>query len=291
MKALIDADILRYEIGFGAETGIRDFVENGKELDVKPSMTYIEHLLTERVYSILGKVEADDFCLYLTEGENMRDKIATIKPYKGQRKEDKPYQFDNMTQFIKDSLPHKISKYGLEADDMMAMDQISSLRRSAENGREGHKGDSTVICSRDKDLMQVPGWHYSWGCGKQKEAGLFYSSPSTVGDIQLEGTKLTGHGLMFFYAQLLMGDSTDNIAGVPKVGPKKAYALLTSVPTEGMLNAIAGEYGRVYGDGWKDAMTENGQLLWMVRRLSSDCTPEMYYPGTMREESYHGQSL
>ena len=284
MKALIDADILRYEIGFGAERGIKELVEGGSEMDIKPSMAYIEELLTGRIYSILDAVKADDFCLYLSkEDDNKRKEFATLKPYKGQRESKKPYQFENMTTFITSTLPNVVSSMGLEADDMMAIDQIAALKA----GRK-----DTVIVSRDKDLLQIPGYHYGWSCGRQDEKPLFFQDGREFGeiDLSLKGT-LTGHGLAFFYAQMLMGDSTDNIQGVPKVGPKKAYNVLSAKPNNEWLYVVASMYRGHYGIDWYEAMEENGKLLWLVRRFDAEDEPAWYIPGEMKEEIYHGQEL
>jgi len=59
-----------------------------------------------------------------------------------------------------------------------------------------------------------------------------------------------------------MGDSTDNIPGIPGFGPVKANAL---VQDRGHEQVIADMYKRMYGQAWRDAMTEIGRLLWIRR--------------------------
>ncbi len=66
----------------------------------------------------------------------------------------------------------------------------------------------------DKDLRQVPGWHLN----PDKEEEPVYIS-------QEEGDA-------FFYEQWMSGDSTDNIYGLWKVGPKKAQKILEQTPKE-----------------------------------------------------------
>ena len=289
MKALIDADILRYEIGFGAETGIRDLVEGSdKYPDLRPSMSYVELLLTQKVMHIMEAADSKDFCLYLTsDEEGFRKKIATIAPYKGNREDKRPYHYENMTNYIRENLPHKMSEQGLEADDMLAIDQITALKEGNEN---------TVICSRDKDLLQVPGYHYGWPMGKQGESPMNFVGGTDIGYASVNsyswGKKLIGWGLKFFYAQCLTGDSTDNIKGLPKVGPVKALEILNSATTTSYLFAVMDAYEKVYGEehGY-DYFLENARLLWLVRRYNADGTPEMYQPGEMPEELYHGQTL
>ena len=70
-----------------------------------------------------------------------------------------------------------------------------------------------------------------------------------------------------FCAQLLTGDTTDNIVGLPKVGPAKAEKVLHGLETyDDMMQAIAAEYQvRAPVEDWHDYMTEMGQLLWIRR--------------------------
>jgi hypothetical protein len=64
-----------------------------------------------------------------------------------------------------------------------------------------------IICSPDKDLRQIPGQHYCYKTGKQH---------------QVSAEKALWNWCM----QMLCGDDTDNIAGVPGMGPKKSEKLL-----------------------------------------------------------------
>jgi hypothetical protein len=78
----------------------------------------------------------------------------------------------------------------------------------------------TIICSRDKDVRQCPGWHYSWECGKQPSIGpimvdeLGHLVDKNAGKFNpLTGKKLPlkvfGTGHKFFYYQMLTGDTVD----------------------------------------------------------------------------------
>jgi 5'-3' exonuclease len=62
----------------------------------------------------------------------------------------------------------------------------------------------TIICSPDKDVLkQCVGMHYNYG-----KAEFVHTSPEEA--------------LKFLWIQALMGDSTDNIKGIPGVGIKTA---------------------------------------------------------------------
>jgi len=148
----------------------------------------------------------------------------------------------------------------------------------------------TVICSRDKDLKQVPGWHYGWEVGEQPEyklkwvnpLGMLYSQwesgiSEKTGKETLSLKKVTGDGLRWFYYQTLVGDPTDTIPGLPGCGPKRALTLLEFCETEKeMYEAVSEEYKIVYGDSWKEEMLEQARLVWMVRTYNLDLTPKMW---------------
>ncbi len=262
MKPLIDADILRYEVGFGAETGWQTPGEI-------PPWPYVEEMLLSRIAKICIDVGAtEDPVLYITEGRTFRFGIAKRKPYKGTRKEKKPWHFDNLTVYFKDVLKCEVIK-DIEADYAMAIRQLAEPEDF---------DDTTIICTRDKDLRQVPGWHYGWELGRQPSFG-----PELVtkeGSLHLsDNNKLTGTGLPFFYAQVLMGDASDNIPGLPGWGPVRAYEYLNE--SDNMGKDIYDAYIKHYGfesDG-EEELLEQGQLLWMTRRLNADGSPQLWYIG------------
>lgn len=119
----------------------------------------------------------------------------------------------------------------------------------------------TVICSRDKDLNMVPGWHYSWPIGNQEPKEMWWQSP--IG------------GLRCFYSQLLTGDSVDNILGLFRVGEK--HALVASVKEANneseMLAIVYKAYYERFRNYAKKFIIENGQLLWMMRKENERWNP------------------
>lgn len=269
MKALVDGDILRYEIGFAAETGWRAITGSDQAL---PPFDYVENLLLTRLGNICALAGADEYELFVTEGETIRFRIATIKPYKGTRKENKPWHFNNLSVYMKGVLNATVVTE-IEADDAMAM---------ASN-------DDTIICSRDKDLRQIPGWVYSWEIGKQPSFGP--RKIDWIGDLSLSDgkpRKLAGHGLAFFFAQVLTGDTVDNIPGLPKCGPVAAYEMLKPLieehisdtgKAEVMERIVSEAYEEFYGNEWEEQLLEQGQLCWMIRRFDEDGKPELWSPG------------
>lgn len=262
MKALIDGDILRYEIGFAAEAAIRATTQDP---DALPSWDYVEACLLRRVEEIETKVEADvPSVIYITEGPTFREQVARKKEYKGTRIAKKPWHFSNITTYMNYHMNTFVC-HGLEADDFMTMDHL--------------KDPDTVICSRDKDLRQVPGWLYSWELGYQAEFGPV--NIDQIGYLHLsDKNKLSGTGLKFFHAQCLMGDTVDNIPGLPGCGPVRAYEVLKMLDDpEEMQEAVCDEYRKHYGNDYEHELLEQGRLLWMTRRMTPENTPELWEIG------------
>ena len=264
MKCLIDFDVLRYELGHSSE-----YIDEDGELVVR-EWEFLQDLLEQKLFIIQEQTEADEPpCLYLTNdsitnniynrwaksfGEeliehkpNYRNEIATVKPYKGTRKNTKPVHYANLTAWVFANYEFKLAN-GVEADDLMAQDQT----------------ENTIICSRDKDLRQVAGNHYSWECGKQSEIGpIIFDRKGWVED---KNGKVFGGGEMFFLYQLLVGDPVDNIGGCPKVGHKGAMKLLSEVEGRKQLYmAILEAYKKVYGEDGLTYLIENARLLWLMR--------------------------
>lgn len=269
MRPLIDADCLHYEIAYCGQ------YKEGDELIVRP-FEFVAELFEERVRQICDSVWATEKpALFLTGKGNFRDKVATVKPYKGTRKTEKPFHYKNLKAFILSHYDVVISD-GLEADDLMCIEQTKSLKQGLMD---------TVICTRDKDLRQCPGMHYGWECGNQ--AGFPFSKVDELGwlkehrKVDKDGkefvAKVSGVGLKFFYAQILMGDAVDNIPGLPGCGPAKAYESLSECKNEEQLhNNTFALYVAKYGDKAAERMLEQGRLCWMVRELDETNQPVMW---------------
>jgi len=272
--ALIDADVLRYEVGsvgekFNKETG---------ELEIR-SFDFVKEVFDERVRTITEGSGSSDFRLYITgdrstvrmarrngllEGEytpNFREALAKGKVYKGTRKQEKPFHWINLTAYIL-SKENVYVSCGYEADDAIGIHHVA-------------RPIETIICTRDKDLRMVPGLHYGWECGKQPEFGpVEYDS---LGEIKLvrgkSGNKIVGGGFKFFGAQLLTGDVVDNIGGLRGVGPVKAHALLCNASSEReVFDSVKRHYEEVAGDNWRKLLEEQCGLLWIIRERNEDGT-------------------
>lgn len=249
MRALIDGDVLAYQYGsLLKRPGMKgkdgdDFCPEVQEGDPLPFVVCWGALQSqvEKIRAAAGCTEAT---VYLSSNEKPTERFrwATILPYKGNRdsSKEKPAHYQNIRDNI---LLHydSVLAEGWEADDAMAAAQY-------EAGFEG-----TVICTPDKDLKMVPGWHYSWGVGGGKDKPLWLQTE--IG------------GLKSFYKQLCTGDSTDNILGLYGVGPKSAVLKYISDAEDELTMAklVYKEYYRRFGNYAVQFMTETGRLLWMQR--------------------------
>ena len=124
---------------------------------------------------------------------------------------------------------------GYEADDAMAME---------------HTND-TVVCSIDKDLRQLQGWHYHFVDRKLFKIGAT-------------------EALFNFYYQLLVGDPTDNIKGCPGIGKVKAPQILEGCTTEvEFYKKVYEAYQHAYKDEDEEVVDYNlelnAQLLYIRR--------------------------
>lgn len=285
MRCLIDADVIRYEIGFCGEY-TEPNEETGEPEHKIREWEFVEGLLNDRIRGICLDCDATEPpTLFFTgnshavrllnrlrqqEGLNplhlpqqFREVVATTKPYKGTRKNEKPFHFNNITAYLLANYDCRVA-LGLEADDLMALEQSS------------RPDNSTIICSRDKDLRMVPGWHFGWECGEQPSFGpelvdkrgrLWYDNRGEV----------KGTGLKFFFYQMLVGDTVDNIAGCRKIGTKKAMKALGPLNTKKEHeDCIIELYKKQWGAEWKEKLEEMSKLLWMVRQLNEDGSPVHY---------------
>jgi 5'-3' exonuclease len=251
MQCLIDGDLLLYEVAFGGQ--FKEETEDGEFIIVPRNFDDVAIKFDEKVTQIEAECWATEpSIVYMTGKTNFRNAIAKKKPYKGNRKQEKPFHYGNLKAYAKAMYDVRWEE-GLEADDLMTIEQ--ALR------------EDTIICTRDKDLRIGEGMHFGWACGLQEQFGPLYVDK--IGTLELiDGKKIKGTGLLFFYSQIITGDTVDNIAGLPRGGPALAYKSLHGLTDEQeMFEAVSQLYKAKYEETWEEEMLEQGQLLWMVNEL------------------------
>lgn len=279
MYALIDADILVFRCGFAAERKVwhlkvGDYTQEFeykkealKELDKqlpgvmsrKEGEDYtlfpevdlqpVSHALQNVKTSIKKALEAcncNDFDakLYLSGKDNFREQVAVTRPYKGNRdRSHRPTHEKAIREYM--IANYDVTEaHGEEADDLLGIAQTK------------YGPLDSVIISIDKDLDQIPGLKYNF-----------------AHDINYNVTEQ--QATYNFHMQLLMGDSTDNIPGLPGIGPGKAAKALHGLETaaeqleecENMYQIHSGK------EDWVTYMREQGQLLWIRREVGQMWEP------------------
>lgn len=270
MQPLIDGDILLYEVGFAAEVGNTN--------PDPPSFDYAATILDSKIANICAITNATQPpIIALTGSTNFRNEIAKKHPYK-KRTSFKPFHYYNLKAYIKGKYEYVLHE-GVEADDLMAIIQCSR--------------NDTIICSRDKDLRAVPGWHYGWEVGKQAQFGP--AIVSKLGEIRLSSDRksIKGEGLLFFYSQCLTGDMVDTIPGLPGIGAVNAFAILHGAKDEqACFKAVLEAYRGLYGDSAEVELLEQGRLLWMTRQMTKEGKPVLWeLPKIEQEMEESGQKL
>lgn len=270
MKPLLDADIILHELGWSGQFKDKD---SGEEILF--DFDRVEELLVQKINIICEEVGATEApTLYVTNNLHLNERVnkerkflgedplpfvqgfrhdlAVTKPYKGTRKNPKPFHFYNILEYLRHNYEVVVARDGLEADDIICQEQYRTYSNPFYN---------TIICSRDKDLRICPGWHYSWECGKQAAIGPVETDE--LGWLDFSQKKdVIGYGKAFFYYQMLVGDTADNIPGIPGVGNSKAKLLLENCTTEiDYFNVVKHEY-KERGLS-KDYFLEQANLLWM----------------------------
>lgn len=221
MQALIDQDLLCYRCAASAEND-----------DLGIAIYRIDELLD----NILNKTEATSYRAFLTSSSNFRKQI--YPEYKANRTQPKPRHLRDLQVYSLEKLNAEYAPDGLEADDALAINQT----------------EDTVICSLDKDLLQVPGHHFSWEIN-----GKGWSRPDTF----IEQTEL--EGLRLFYKQCLKGDTSDNVKGIEGLGEKKAAKILADCSSHlEMFNIVRDLYGN------DDEFIMNASVLWILRSLDDN---------------------
>jgi hypothetical protein len=276
-----ESDIER-EAFFAYVVEMKDFIEQeGLDPDeyqvtvwVDPlSEQYCLKIVKDNLQNIIDAVEGflaetDDEVtevkVFLSGKTNFRNAVATIptfkqdgtpvQGYKANRSDSvRPYWYARIREYMCDVWDAVLFE-GIEADDALAIEQWA----------EDEYEPTTIIATIDKDLRNVPGWHYN----------------ILKKDDELISTQQARE---HFYRQVLTGDPTDNIPGCYRVGKKRAEATITrDMSEQEMYDACLGIYEENlekfpdrHGPHTSAAtsLLENARLLWMLQHRDQLWTP------------------
>jgi hypothetical protein len=219
----IDADFLAYQTTAEKSDGTDD-------------KTYedMQHNAEVAVNTLRGLAGAEYVHLHLTpstSNKGGRYDHALLKEYQGNRVDKpKPRYLGIMREWLAKRFPGTLYQF-CEADDGMSSAQYAAIARGESN--------LSIIASKDKDLCMVPGLHLDWDTGQITDTG-----EDDFGYVELIERKcpsgnynlLKGFGQKFFWAQMLIGDTADNISGLPAI---PGYVMNFIKPTKAVIKAKA----------------------------------------------------
>jgi hypothetical protein len=191
----------------------------------------------------------NNYSLYLSDPiNNFRDALATLTPYKGDRENlERPFHYHNIRRYIEEE------EFGTVASNQEADDALGIMQYNYNS--EGKY--LPVIISQDKDLRMIAGYYYD----RKTKTKHFIS--------QEQADKR-------FFHQLLVGDSTDCIPGIYRMGFVTAErVLLPYTSNQDTLKAVIEQYQKAITNGKfkyetslsvEEIVLEIGRLLWIRRK-------------------------
>lgn len=209
--ALIDGDIILWKAASAAQENV-DFGDGEIVSDADPEKAFM--LVRRMIAAIKNRTESQAVLVCLSPdkgGERhyprywRHDILPSYKEHRPEKEAKQPPLLlrGDVREFIEKNYPVRCED-GLEADDLLGI-----FATDPTDVRQ------TVICSIDKDFLQIP--------------GLFYNTQDgTIEDIT-EDNADRAH----FY-QMLIGDTVDNYKGCPGIGPKKAGDILVQAGLDAM---------------------------------------------------------
>lgn len=218
--ALIDGDIIVYRIGWTTE-------------DVE-DLPIVYHRTDEMFDEILNTTGAEQYRVFLTGAKDETAFRKLVYPeYKAHRKAEKPRWYNEIREYITKEWDAE-TVVGIEADDALGMHQTSE----------------TIICSIDKDLLQIQGRHYNF---VKKEF------------VYVDETD----GLRSFYTQLIKGDTSDNLKGIPNRGDAYAKKKIGHLALEQDLFEVVRE---CYHEAelTDEYLLQMGRCLWIWKQDDDD---------------------
>lgn len=196
MTALIDADSWIYVIAW-IDRPTEENPDGSTEQEIKSAC---DNMLRE----IMDLTQATDY-IGAFSNRSFRHERYKYKSYKGNRPEPEEW-FTRWKQVIID---HFTEAHGfLKCDGLEADDVVIAVAEIMRNCNHQH-----VIVSPDKDLRNYP--------------GLFYVVKKVPGETTGSFVRITEElAYRSFWEQMVCGDDSDNVAGIPGLGPAKCKKLL-----------------------------------------------------------------
>ena len=226
-----------------------------------PDLTNSEGLHTNAVYGFLNimfKILEEESPDYLTVAFDVKAptfRHEIYKEYKGTRKP-MPEELREQVPVLKEVLAamgiKMMEQAGLEADDI-----LGTLAKRAQK-----EGKAVSLVSGDRDLLQVATDVIKIRIPKTK-GGKTEIEDYYAADVE---KKYQVNPVQFIDLKALMGDTADNIPGVPKVGEKTAAELMTRF---GSLDNIYLHVEEVAKKSVRESLVNNKELAYLSKTLAT----------------------
>jgi len=196
--------------------------------------------------NMLATYETEEYKIFLSGKKKPNFRRVLNPDYKANRDTiEKPYWLPFCLDYLEGAW---VAEYiqGAEADDALGYFQT----------------DNTVICTIDKDLDMIPGEHYNF-----------------VKDVSYHVQP--GEAIQFFYKQMLIGDTSDNIQGVSKLGPVKASKLIDPIEIEqDMFDVVYNKYND------PKRFLINAECLWIQQERGTTWVnrQKLCFPSPLQQE-------
>lgn len=207
----IDGDFLAYQVSADDSKSIDTMMHN--------------HDVAVETLRLLAGAESTVSHLTASHGDKGgRYEQAIQKEYQGNRKgKDKPKHLHTVKSWMENKRG-AINHADQEADD--------GLCQANWNAVQAGTPELSVLVSKDKDLQMCQGFHLDWDEGTLEQVNGF---GYIVLDRSKSSPKIVGKGPAFFWAQMLMGDTADDIKGLPKLPGSVMNAVS---PTKAITDAL-----------------------------------------------------
>lgn len=233
--------------------------------------------LNKYIQYMFNRCNTEKMYLHVTFSKGGRIEMATLKGYQTNRNTD-----EELSNRVKALRKHMVEAY-IEGDIIGK----GWYDREADDGIAYYQTimKGSAIISIDKDLQSVDGYHIDPKTFMSKRVSKFGRTYTRYTESGNE--KFAGEGNIWFWHQMLIGDTADNIKGLPYLtgelanryvptkkynpnrkplacGEKKAIAVLSDVKDEKTaLHRVAECYYDYFGN--YEQFFEQAFLLWMRR--------------------------
>lgn len=246
-----------------------------------PELTNAQGLHTNAVYGFLNimfkilEEEKPDYLAVAFDVHAPTFRHEMYEGYKGTRKP-MPEELREQVPVMKDVLKAMgvviVEQAGIEADDI-----LGTLAKKAQSA-----GAEVSLVSGDRDLLQIADEHIKIRIPKTKAGRTEIEDYYPEDVVKAFGVT----PLQFIDLKALMGDTADNIPGVPKVGQKTAAELMAQY---GSLKEIYAHVEEITKKSIRESLIANRDLADLSKVLATirtDCDVELNYEAAKAEGYY-----